>query len=156
MNSQGTRVDIESGRLHGRRDVSAACLISFICNCKGFELLFNPKKRALAALFAILEAISFYLDRFVESRLSIRIVACLLSVLGLLVIVWTLFMERNSMANRVVAKKMKKVLIRMASKTVFRQLNFCVIQMRLMNVRIFQILQMRSVNIRILQILLTR
>ncbi|XP_031269493.1 uncharacterized protein LOC116127972 isoform X2 [Pistacia vera] len=80
-------------------------LVLFHSSVTGFELLFNPKKRALAALFAILEAISFYLDRFVESRLSIRIVACLLSVLGLLVIVWTLFMERNSMANRVVAKK---------------------------------------------------
>ncbi|KAJ0079942.1 hypothetical protein Patl1_22276 [Pistacia atlantica] len=101
----GTGVDIESGRLHGRRDVSAACLISFICSCKGFELLFNPKKRALAAFFVILEAISSFLDGFQKSQRIIRIVAFLLSVLGFLMTVLTGISERNSMANRVQAEK---------------------------------------------------
>ncbi|KAJ0078582.1 hypothetical protein Patl1_22282 [Pistacia atlantica] len=105
VEGKGTRVDIESGRLHGGRDVSAACLISFICNCKGFELLFNPKKRALAAFFVILEAISSFLDGFQKSQRIIRIVAFLLSVLGFLMTLLTGISERNSMANRVQAEK---------------------------------------------------
>ncbi|KAJ0079941.1 hypothetical protein Patl1_22277 [Pistacia atlantica] len=103
MDSQRTRIDIESGRLTGRRDVSSACLISFIC--KGFEMLFNPKKRALAAFFVILEAISCFLDGFQKSQRIIRIVAFLLSVLGFLMTLLTGISERNSMANRVQAEK---------------------------------------------------